>query len=100
MGLQSAPQRLRRGNPSKPPIPSSLRIAGSLGRYAGAMWRVYGGAILVIAGIAAFIEAHTHHPVAARAPLPMSPREIQQWTGQGVRDWNRDTGIWPVSYRL
>ena len=27
------------------------------------MWRVYGGAILVIAGIAAFIEAHSHRPI-------------------------------------
>jgi hypothetical protein len=29
------------------------------------MWRVYGGAIMVIAGIAAFIEAHSHHPISA-----------------------------------
>jgi hypothetical protein len=26
------------------------------------MWRIYGGAIMVIAGIAAFIEAHSHPP--------------------------------------
>jgi hypothetical protein len=26
------------------------------------MWRVFGGAALVVAGIAAFIEAHTHRP--------------------------------------
>src|SRR5438445_11221380 len=26
------------------------------------MWRIYGGAITVIAGIAAFIEAHSHPP--------------------------------------
>jgi hypothetical protein len=26
------------------------------------MWRIYGGAIIVIAGIAAFIEAHSHPP--------------------------------------
>jgi len=26
------------------------------------MWRVYGGALMVIAGIAAFIEAHSHAP--------------------------------------
>jgi hypothetical protein len=26
------------------------------------MWRVFGGAIMVIAGIAAFIEAHGHKP--------------------------------------
>lgn len=29
------------------------------GRLPG-MWQVYGGALLVIAGIAAFIEAHSH----------------------------------------
>jgi hypothetical protein len=28
------------------------------------MWRVYGGAVAVIAGIAAFIEAHVHKPFA------------------------------------
>ena len=32
------------------------------------MWRVYGGAILVLAGIAAFIEAHRHIPIPARPP--------------------------------
>ena len=26
------------------------------------MWRVFGGAALVVAGIAAFIEAHSHKP--------------------------------------
>jgi hypothetical protein len=26
------------------------------------MWRVYGGAVAVVAGIAAFIEAHSHQP--------------------------------------
>ena len=32
------------------------------------MWRVYAGAIMVIGGIAAFIEAHRHIPVPARQP--------------------------------
>jgi hypothetical protein len=27
------------------------------------MWRVFGGAVLVIGGIAAFIEAHSHRPI-------------------------------------
>jgi hypothetical protein len=27
------------------------------------MWRVFGGAALVIAGVAAFIEAHSHRPL-------------------------------------
>ena len=29
------------------------------------MWRIFAGAVLVIAGIAAFIEAHSHKPVPA-----------------------------------
>jgi uncharacterized membrane protein HdeD (DUF308 family) len=29
------------------------------------VWRVYGGALIVIVGIAAFIEACSHRPVAA-----------------------------------
>jgi hypothetical protein len=33
------------------------------------MWRVYGGALAVIAGIAAFIEAHSHRPLYAVKPL-------------------------------
>lgn len=32
------------------------------------MWRVYGGAILIIGGVAAFIDAHRHIPVSARRP--------------------------------
>ncbi len=33
------------------------------------MWRIYGGATMVVGGIAAFIEAHRHMPVPARRPL-------------------------------
>jgi hypothetical protein len=32
------------------------------------MWRVYAGAVPIVAGIAAFIEAHRHIPVAAQHP--------------------------------
>ncbi len=32
------------------------------------MLKVYGGAIPIVAGIAAFIEAHRHMPVPARRP--------------------------------
>jgi len=50
------------------------------------MWRIYGGAIAVIAGIAAFIEARSHRPfvfvcppgnicgVSARKDLATFPR--------------------------
>jgi peptidoglycan/LPS O-acetylase OafA/YrhL len=37
-----------------------------------AMWRVFGGAAVVIAGIAAFIEAHTHRPVTT----PLADRVV------------------------
>jgi uncharacterized membrane protein HdeD (DUF308 family) len=32
------------------------------------MWRVYGGAVAVVAGIAALIEAHSHSPFSQRNP--------------------------------
>jgi hypothetical protein len=34
------------------------------------MWRVYGGAVLAIAGIAVFIEARIHKPCAYGSPSP------------------------------
>jgi hypothetical protein len=34
------------------------------------MWRVFGGAALVVAGIAALIEAHTHHPLRCPGCVP------------------------------
>jgi hypothetical protein len=40
------------------------------------MWRVFGGAALVIAGIAAFIEAHSHKP-----PVPPPDRVYQDSEG-------------------
>jgi hypothetical protein len=53
------------------------------------MWRVYAGAIMVIAGIAAFIEAHTNRPVAAYTPPPKSALQSLQLerAGPGLRDW-------------
>ncbi len=32
------------------------------------MWRVYAGALMIVGGIAAFIEAHRHIPVPAKQP--------------------------------
>jgi len=32
------------------------------------MWRICGGAIMVVGGVAAFIEAHRHIPVPAQRP--------------------------------
>jgi hypothetical protein len=32
------------------------------------MWKIFGGGILVVGGIAAFVEAHRHIPVPARQP--------------------------------
>jgi hypothetical protein len=37
------------------------------------MWRVYGGAVLAIAGIAVFVEARLHKPCAyGSSPCPAS----------------------------
>jgi hypothetical protein len=44
----------------------------------GEMRRVFGGAALVIAGIAAFIEAHAHRPVAAFNPTPVVTRQLER----------------------
>jgi hypothetical protein len=40
------------------------------------MWRVYGGAILIIAGIVALIEARSHHPEPRHAPLHLSGENV------------------------
>jgi len=46
------------------------------------MWRVYGGAALVIAGIAAFIEAHSHAPaVESRCLHPSEEGECRLGPG-------------------
>jgi hypothetical protein len=47
------------------------------------MWRVFGGAVVVVAGIAAFIEAHSHHPVAATV-LSTEPRIARAEQAAGV----------------
>jgi uncharacterized membrane protein HdeD (DUF308 family) len=47
------------------------------------MWQIFGGAALIVAGIAAFIEAHTHRPqpphgivIPEGARLPREPSEL------------------------
>jgi uncharacterized membrane protein HdeD (DUF308 family) len=40
------------------------------------MWRIYGGAIMVIAGIAAFTEAHTHRPGRIERGWEQPPSEL------------------------
>ena len=54
------------------------------------MWRVYGGAIMVIAGIAAFIEGHSNRPeygcpggasrCAVGSPEALQPGSLSQTT--------------------
>jgi hypothetical protein len=39
------------------------------------MWRIFGGAALVVAGIAAFVEASRHHPVSREVSELGPPRE-------------------------
>jgi hypothetical protein len=41
-----------------------MRVA-RVDRYGAPMWRIFGGAVLVIAGIAAFIEANSNRPIPA-----------------------------------
>jgi hypothetical protein len=41
------------------------------------LWRVFGGAALIVAGIAAFIEANAYRPVAAFV-LPTEPTGAQR----------------------
>ena len=47
------------------------------------MVRIFGGAIMVVAGIAAFIEAHSHHPVA-EVTLSSVPRIARAESAAGV----------------
>lgn len=47
------------------------------------MWRVYGGAVAVIAGIAAFIEAHSHRPMPA-VGVPGGILQKSELAEQGV----------------
>ncbi len=62
------------------------------------MWRVYGGAILVIAGIAAFIEAHSNQPVSA-VGVPGDVLQKQQLAEQGVHP-ETASGLSPTAYDL
>jgi hypothetical protein len=65
------------------------------------MWRVFIGAALVVAGIAAFIEAHAHKPVAAQV-LPgdaIQKSEIRrELAEQGVVP--KASGLDPTAYDL
>jgi hypothetical protein len=66
-----------------------------------AMWRVYGGAIAVIAGIAAFIEAHSNHPVAAYTPAPRSALQArEELAGIIARGATPASGLSPTAYDL
>lgn len=52
------------------------------------MWRVYGGAIAVIAGIAAFTEASTHRPILACVP---NCERVNNFHDAGVEAWSATT---------
>ncbi len=49
------------------------------------MWRVYGGAVAIIIGIAAFIEAHSHAPAVIYACRHPSEEEGTCGLGAGSR---------------
>lgn len=42
------------------------------------MWRVYGGAAMVIAGIAAFIESSTHRAIEGRGYPSLEPSHLSR----------------------
>lgn len=66
------------------------------------MWRVFGGAFLVVGGIAGFIEAHSNRPVAATPGLAEGnvAREVQL-TNAGIDTAPHPaSGLSPVAYDL
>lgn len=65
------------------------------------MWRIYGGAVAVIAGIAAFTAAHSHQPIAASRPLATSAAEALQLERAGISLAARPaSGLSPTAYDL
>jgi hypothetical protein len=64
--------------------------------------RVYGGALAVTAGVAAFIEAHSNQPVAAYAPPPLSAMQRLQLerAGVSVGGGSPASGLSPTAYDL
>jgi len=61
------------------------------------MWRVYGGALMVIAGIAGFIEAHSHAPevIYARSGGDEYGRRVHVGLSQTAYDLLR-IGAWAL----
>jgi hypothetical protein len=67
------------------------------------MIRVYVGALMMVGGIAAFIEAHSNHPVAAYVPVPQSPMQELQLERAGLSGASTGTpasGLTPTAYDL
>jgi hypothetical protein len=61
------------------------------------MRQIFGGAVLIIAGTAAFIEAHSHPPVAAERPGPLV-RKAQEELGESTH--LHATGLSQTAYDL
>jgi hypothetical protein len=62
------------------------------------MFKVFAGAVLVIAGIAAFIEAHANHPIPAYS-LPSDPIQREQAEQLGAVA-KPASGLDPTAYDL
>lgn len=62
------------------------------------MFRIFGGAILLVAGIAAFIEAHRHIPVPATT-LSASPARALRDEQLGITP-QPASGLSPAAYDL
>jgi hypothetical protein len=67
-----------------------------------AVWRVYGGALMVVAGIAAFVEAHRNMPVAATTgTAPESALARAEFRTYGaVAGPKPASGLSPTAYDL
>jgi hypothetical protein len=66
------------------------------------MWRIHSGGIMVIAGIAGFIEAHSDLPVAGSpgSPLPSDRFERARFIEAGIKEGlpTSASGLSPDAY--
>jgi uncharacterized membrane protein len=82
--------RLQLADREREGLPMHVRLAGVL--------RVYVGAVLIIVGIAGFIETHSHHPVSA-VGVPGDAFEKARLATRGVAPIPA-SGLPPTAYDL
>lgn len=55
----------------------------------------------MVAGVAAFIEVHSHQPIPASGPITREPLEIRELAQQGISAAARPaSGLSPTAYDL